>query len=177
MTSPGQASGADSAIAAELGQLQNDVLWTEKGHFISAGVLRAMRLILGVLATASSTTAVATIVADHQTVAGIFALAGALLSGLLTFLKPEELAQQHLNAGRKLGALRVDIRQTLRLDAATLQRTELRQATAELAQRKAAIDEVSPHVADASIWWAGRRIERGDYANSAGTSSPTSPPQ
>ena len=154
-------------MADELRELQNDILWTEKGHFTSASGLRAVRLLMGGVATVASTVAVATIVADHTTVAGVFALIGAVLSGLMTFLKPEEAAQQHLVAGRKLGTLRVEIRQALKLDVGVLTEQELRAKVADLAQRKAAIDEASPHVSDAAIWWVDRRFKRGDYTNQA----------
>lgn len=155
----------DPDQVAELEQLENDVLWTEKGHFASAGGLRAIRLLIGIGATLASTASAATIVADNDTVAGVLALVGALLAALLTFLKPEELAQQHLVAGRRLGALRVQIRQTTKLDTKTQPSSAIRVAIDELSTKKAQLHDDAPHVTDLSIWWTGKRIAKKAYEN------------
>ncbi|MEV2240137.1 SLATT domain-containing protein [Micromonospora sp. NPDC049891] len=155
---------ARAAIVGELEQLLNDVRWTEKGHFASASVLRGLRLTLGVIATAAASVAAATIFTDKPGVAGVFALVSALFSGLLTFLKPEEAASRHLNTGRRLNALVVDIRQTLTIDAPAEEIKELRARVAQVACTKAEIDESAPHIPNLSIRWAGRRITRGDFS-------------
>ena len=172
MTSHGPPdSAADPDQLAELTQLANDVMWTEKGHFASAGALRGTRLTVGILATVAGATAAASIVSDHATLAGVLALIGAMLSGLLTFLRPEESAQQHLNAGRQLGALRVELRQAITLDSKRLSSESMRELIRDLAVKKATADQSAPHVSDFSIWWAGRRIRRGDSRNKSRSGS------
>ena len=52
--------------------------------------------------------------------AGLLALGAAIASGVLTFMKPERTAEQHLAAGRQLAALRVRARQALNLDLPAL---------------------------------------------------------
>lgn len=152
-----------AAISGELEQLLNDVNWTAKGHFASASILRGTRLALGVVATVAASAAAATIFTNNKAVAGVLALVSAAFSGLLTFLKPEELATQHLSAGRRLTALGVEIRQTLTLDTPAAQITDLRSQVAQFACSKADIDGSAPHIPNLSIRWAGRRIARGDY--------------
>jgi len=163
MSFPSQHVDIKPAVASELQQLQNDVLWTEKGHFASASTLTGMRLVLGILATVGATAAAATVFADAPTIAGVLALVSALFSGLLTFLKPEERASQHLSSARRLNVLGIDIRQTLTLDVPTLEVAKLRSHVSEIARRKAEIDESAPHISNVSIRWAGRQIGRGDY--------------
>ena len=152
-----------AALSGELEQLLNDVHWTAKGHFASASILRGTRLALGTVATVAASAAAATIFTNNETVAGVLALVSAAFSGLLTFLKPEELATQHLSAGRRLTALAVEIRQALTLDTPTAQIADLRSQAAQIARSKAEIDASAPHIPNWSIRWAGKRITRGDY--------------
>jgi hypothetical protein len=79
-----------------------------------------------------------------KVVAGILALAAAIVSGVLTFMKPDRSAEQHLAAGRQLAALRVRARQVLNLDLPGLAPDELREVITDITAKKAAIDEAAP---------------------------------
>lgn len=74
----------------------------------------------------------------------ILALGAAIVSGVLTFMKPERTAEQHLAAGRQLAALRVHARQVLNLDLPQLGTDKLRKAIDEIATKKVAIDDAAP---------------------------------
>lgn len=102
----------DDPVRYELTQLIDDVFWTEKGHFTLAGWWQSTHLIVGLIATLASGLAGAVIIAQSsRLLAGLAALVGTLAAGVLTFLKPSERAHQHLLSGRRLGQLRVEMRQ------------------------------------------------------------------
>lgn len=104
-------------IARELQTLEEDLLWTEKAHFATATHYARLHLLLGLMATIAATVAAATVVAEvTPAVPGIAALVAALASGLVTFLKPQDTERRHLDAGRRLGTLRVRTRQAIDLD-------------------------------------------------------------
>ena len=102
-----------TAISAELQKLEEDMLYTEKAHFVAAEELSAIHLWVGLIATVTA----ATIVARNSPVLpGSLALVAALASAMITFVKPDEKAAQHLAAARSLGAIRVLARQHRELD-------------------------------------------------------------
>ncbi|HYT11614.1 MAG TPA: SLATT domain-containing protein [Candidatus Nitrosopolaris sp.] len=156
-----------SPEAVELRQLLRDTLWTEKGHFMLASAWRAAHLVIGLTATAASGVAGATIIAQSsRIVSGTAALVGTVAGGLLTLLKPREISDNHLSSGRRLGALRVEMRQVLNLDAPNQAGTsQLRSVIKDLAAKKAQIDGASPHVADMAMAVVGWRMKRGEYGD------------
>jgi hypothetical protein len=93
----------------------------------------------------ASAGAAASVVADGAPgLSAVLALLGTLTAVLLTFLKPEELAQQHLAAGRDLGAIRVEARQVMNLDLIEAARIDVRTIIRDIAERKAATDRAAP---------------------------------
>ena len=156
-----------SAEAAELQTLINDTFWTEKGHFVLAGWWRGAHLIVGLTATLAAGFAGATIIGrTNPILPGVAALIATLAGGVLTFLKPAEVANSHQQTGRQLGALRVEMRQVLNLDAPGSAGTpELRAKIADLATKKAEIDQAALHVADLAMWWVDRRMKAGAYTS------------
>jgi hypothetical protein len=152
------------AAAEELRQLIDDMLHTEKTHMAAAERLQGVHLWLGLAATVLATAAAATIVAAASKVAaGILALGAAIVSGVLTFMKPERTAEQHLAAGRQLAALRVHARQVLSLDLRQLGADRLRKAIDEIAAKKAAIDDAAPGTRGRDYNVARGKITRGTF--------------
>jgi hypothetical protein len=137
-------SWRDSA-REELLQLIDDMLHTEKTHIAAGERLGRIHRRLGLLATLLATLGGATVLSDQSNLAaGLFALGAAVASGVLTFMKPDKAAEQHLSAGRQLGALRVRARQTLNLDLDRLTPDEVRVAIKAVADDKASIDASAP---------------------------------
>lgn len=133
------------AAREELRVVIDDLLHTEKTHMAAAERLGKVHRRLGLLATALATLSGATILADQSKLAaGLLALGAALASGVLTFMKPDRAAEQHLGAGRQLGALRVRARHILNLDTDQLEIDELRGAIDGIAEDKATIDATAP---------------------------------
>jgi hypothetical protein len=152
------------AAAEELRQLIDDMLHTEKTHLAAAERLQGIHQWLGIAATVLAAGAAATIVASlSRAAAGLLALGAAIVSGVLTFMKPERTAEQHLAAGRQLAALRVHARQVLNLDLPVLDFTALREATDDIATRKAAIDDTAPGTRRRDYTVARNKIAKGTF--------------
>jgi hypothetical protein len=155
------------ALRAELAHLTSDLLHTEKGHFAAAQKHLRVHRLLGLVATVAGALAAAAVVSDSRpTVAALLALLATVSSGVITFVTPQEKAQQHLDAGRDLGALRVQVRQTLDLDLLSGTPDALaaaRQAAADYAARKAAVDRAAPAITDAAYREGKARIDAGEF--------------
>jgi hypothetical protein len=155
------------AVKQELAALEEDLLWTEKAHFAAAGTLARVNFWVGVVATIAASVAAATVLADATpVVTGVAALIAAIASGLLTFLKPTEAEGHHLDAGRRLGALRVRVRQALRLDLLTpldVEPRELRELVLGFATEKAEIDTDAPATSGRTFSTARKKIEAGHF--------------
>jgi hypothetical protein len=171
VTGPGS-SDADSyrtQVKTELTSIQEDLLWTEKAHFATAALYGRLHLWLGIVATVTAALAATSVVADWSPViAGIAAVVSAITSGVVTFLKPQDLEQKHLVAGRHLGALRVDVRQVVDLDLHASRPDEpddWRVIAREFAQRKAKIDAEAPGTSNRAFRAARRKIDQGHFVH------------
>lgn len=119
---------------------------------------------LGLLATALATLSGATVLSDQsELAAALLALGAALASGVLTFMKPDKAAEQHLSAGRQLGSLRVRARQILNLDTDRLAADELRNDIDSVADEKAKIDAAAPGTEAKDYQVARKKIIAGTF--------------
>jgi hypothetical protein len=140
-----------------------DLLYSEKIHFAAAEEQQKVHLFLGLAAAAASAAAAATVFADLPVVAGVLALIGAVGTAMLTFLKPDKRAEHHLAAGRRLSALRVDLRHLMGLDLGHVADQQVRDRLREITDRKAEIDSAAPGTAERHYRTAKKKIERGDF--------------
>jgi rubrerythrin len=158
---------ADAWLAAadeELRQLIDDMLHTEKSHMAAAERLQRAHFWVGILATVLAAAAAASIVAELSKVAaGLLALGAAIASGVLTFMKPDRRAEQHLAAGRQLAALRVRARQVLNLDLQHLSWAECRKEIADVASEKGRIDQTASGITDRDFKVARNKITKGTF--------------
>jgi hypothetical protein len=160
------------AVSKELRRLHEDLLYTEKAHFMAAQSRGRTHRILGLLGTVGAAIAAGGIIADeYQAVAGVAALVAAIASAVLTFRKPEEAAEQHLGAGRDLGALRVQVRQHLSVDLHASSPTDpslWRAMITTVSESKASLDRSAPPITDSAFQEARLKIESGDFSHEAG---------
>jgi hypothetical protein len=149
----------------EVERLEEDVLYTEKAHFAGGAGLQKVHTYLGVFATVSAAASVATIVAESTAwVPGTLALGASVSSAILTFVKPEERATQHLQAGRALGALRVRMRQFRTIDLiGDITPTEARKYVTSLTKEKAKIDESAPAISNRAFKEGKKAIDQGRF--------------
>lgn len=163
-----------TAVGRELAAMEEDLLWTEKAHFAAAESLARINFVVGIVATVAASVAAAAVLADAApVVTGIAALIAAIASGLLTFLKPTEAEGRHLDAGRKLGALRIRVRQALRLDVSNdldLEPQKIRELVRRFAAEKAEIDQAAPGTSGRAFNTARTKINAGHFqhTNEAG---------
>jgi len=176
VAAPGESANLSTfraSVVKELEALEEDLLWTEKAHFARAEHLSQVNLWVGLIATTSACISAATIVAHiSPLVPGIFALTAAISSGLLTFLKPLDAERRHLDAGRRLGALRVQVRQAIRLDSSPIQTpdvNQLRELARQFAEEKAKIDHESPGTSGLTFNTARKKIEAGHFQHAGET--------
>ena len=155
------------ALGAELAHMTSDLVHTEKAHFAAAQKHLRLHRVLGLVATAAGALAAAAVVSDtDQTLAALLALLASLSSGVVTFVKPQEKAQQHLDAGRDLGALRVQVRQTHDLDLLANSPDAFaaaREAASRYAAQKAAVDRTAPAITDAAYRAGKTKIDAGEF--------------
>lgn len=155
------------------------MLFTEKGHFVAAEELKKAHMWLGLIATVCAAAAAATIVANRSPVlSGGLALAAALASAMLTFVKPEETAAQHLSAARALGAIRVLSRQHREVDLhpnATEDHAAWRSYVAEIGAAKKEADAAAPSISDRRFEKARQKIAAGQFVHGSGTKSLPAP--
>ncbi|WP_157944154.1 SLATT domain-containing protein [Blastococcus atacamensis] len=147
--------------------LQVDLLWTEKAQFATAALYARLHLWLGIVATVAAAVAAATVVAEAAPViSGSAAVVAAIASAIVTFLKPQDTEQKHLTAGRRLGALRVKVRQALDLDLHLSQPEQpdaWRALARTFAEEKATIDADAPGTSNRAFRGARKKIEPGHF--------------
>lgn len=168
MTGPdGTPRSFRAQVADELTAIEEDLLWTEKAHFATAAFYARLHLWLGIVATAAAAVSAASIVAKAwPVISGSAAVIAAIASGIVTFLKPQDTEQKHLAAGRRLGALRVKVRQALNLDLhpSRLEQPDAWRALARtVAEEKATIDTDAPGTSNRAFQAARRKIEGGHF--------------
>jgi hypothetical protein len=161
-----------AAITAELQRLEEDMLYSEKAHFVAAEELKRVHLWVGLVATVTAAAAAATIVADKSPVlSGSLALVATLASALVTFVKPEARAAQHLAAARNLGAIRVQARQHREVDLHPEQPVnpdKLRDYVTAIAEAKRDADAAAPSISDRRFEKARKKIQAGHFTHDAG---------
>lgn len=155
-------------VRRELCRIEEDLLYTEKSHFAAAESMGMLHLGLGLTTTLCSASAATSLIAEAPTwVAGVLALVAAITSGVLTFVKPEKRASEHLQAGRALGRLRVGSRQArlveLAAEGGATVAEEWVARLGDFATQKADIEGASPATTGWMFRAAQRKIQRGDF--------------
>lgn len=107
-----------SAVAEAARQLAVDVMYSEKGQFADARMWRMWHRWLGLPSAALAALAGAAFLADWwgDVAPAIAAFASAAVTAVVTFLKPEEVATRHHNAGVTYGGLRRRLRHFVQIE-------------------------------------------------------------
>jgi hypothetical protein len=137
-------------LSKESRRLEEDVIHSEKGHFASAGVLRTTHLGLGIIAAVGAAIAGANAFSGsaNAAVAGTAGLVAAVASAVMTFAKPQELADKHQTVGTRYGALRGRLRRfrELTLLEPETEQGQYRADLEQLADQKAELDTAGPGI-------------------------------
>lgn len=152
-----------SAIRREAERLEEDTLYSSKGHFNAEDTWVWRNYWLGVPATILGAVAGATLIKSQPELATAFTLLASLLTGLMTFLKPNERAALHRAAAGQFLSLRnearffreIELLQSDRLDELTERLKALSKARNELNLK-------SPSIPRRAFVAARKGIEEGE---------------
>lgn len=100
----------NASIQAELLRMEEDCVHSGKAHFNAASRWIRWHYVFGLPSVILATAAATAFFKDFPLYAGSMASIVAILSGLMTFLKPSERAAEHKSSGDQYLALRNDSR-------------------------------------------------------------------
>lgn len=157
-----------AALRREAERIEEDATYSSKSHFNAESTWLLRHYWLGIPATALAAVAGATLFKSHPEVASIFALAASLLTGLLTFLKPNERAALHRAAAGQFLALRNDARVFREVELLQVDRLdELPQRLMALSATRNELNLKSPSIPRRAFVTARRGIEEGEATHKA----------
>lgn len=152
-----------AALCREAERLEEDAIYSSKGHFNAEDTWVRRNYWLGVPATVLGAIAGATLIKSQPEWATAFTLLASLLTGLMTFLKPNERAAMHRAAAGQFLALRNDARFFREIDL--LQSDGMGELSERLKELSAARNELnlkSPSIPRRAFVAARKGIEEGE---------------
>lgn len=152
-----------SAMRREAERLEEDATYSSKAHFNAEDTWVRRNYWLGVPATALAAVAGATLFKSHPDIASVFALAASLLTGLMTFLKPNEHAAMHRAAAGQFLALRNEARFFREIELLQTNRLhELPERLKTLSAKRNELNQKSPSIPRRAFVAARKGIEEGE---------------
>lgn len=150
-------------ISKELGRIEEDCIYSAKSHFNASDRWSSYHYWLGVPSVVLSIVAGATIPTKASWVATIASIGAAVLTSLITFLKPSETAAQHKSSGDQYLGLRNDAR-ILREVSLSIIETDPQalEALKELTTRRTELNSVSRQPSRKDFVVARQGIEEGE---------------
>jgi len=151
------------ALRREAERLEEDATYSSKGHFNAEDTWVRRNYWLGVPATVLGAIAGASLIKSYPEWATAMTLLASLLTGLMTFLKPNERAALHRAAAGQFLALRNEARFFREIDL--LQRDRLAELPDKLRALSAARNELnqkSPSIPRRAFVAARKGIEEGE---------------
>ncbi len=149
-------------VERELKRMEEDCIHSGKAHFNAGTRWAIWNYIFGIPSVVLSTAAGATFFKDFPVLAGSMALCVAVLTSLMTFLKPGEKAAGHKSAGDQYLALRNNSRvfREIELGTAADEETVLT-ALKGLTTRRDELNQASPSFSDGDFQKAKKGIDAG----------------
>ncbi len=152
-----------AALRRESERLEEDATYSSKGHFNAEGTWVRRNYWLGIPATALAAIAGATLIKSQPELASAFALLASLLTGLMTFLKPNERAAIHRAAAGQFLALRNEARFFREIELLQVDRLdEMPEKLKALANARNELNQKSPSIPRRAFVAARRGIEEGE---------------
>ncbi len=151
------------SIQAEASRIEEDALYSAKGHWEAAKPWEHRHLWLGIPTTVCAAAAGVSAFSDHPVLSGALALIVAVGSALITFINPSERHRRHCDAGNAYKALNNHariFRSTECVPAADP--SALRAKLQELDQRRNDLNQGSPIIPRHAFEAARRGIEAGE---------------
>ncbi|WP_432559275.1 SLATT domain-containing protein [Granulicoccus sp. GXG6511] len=150
-------------VRAQAAILEESARYCHQGQFEMAKQWRAVHLVTGLLAAASSATAAVTtfLSGDLQLVAGLCAGAAAILTAVHTTLKADGAAQACTSAGNRYLAAEGKIRRFRTTDLDFMSAVEAREVLETFADELAVINATATPISAIAYKLAKRNIARG----------------
>jgi len=152
-----------SAMRREAERIEEDATYSSKGHFNAEDTWVRRNYWLGVPATILGAVAGATLIKSQPEWATIFTLIASLLTGLMTFLKPNERAAMHRAAAGKFLALRNDLRFFREIELIQEEKVDdLPNRLKTLSEARNELNLTSPSISRRAFVAARKGIEEGE---------------
>lgn len=151
------------SIQQEAARIEEDALYSARGHWEAAKPWEHRHLLLGIPTTVCAAAAGVSAFSNHSTASGVFSVIVAIGAALNTFLNPTERHRRHCDAGNFYKALNNQARIFGRIECSAS--TDLAALTArlqELDQRRNDLNQGSPLIPRKAFEAARRGIEAGE---------------
>jgi len=153
-------------LIKEARRVEEDSLYSAKGHFVAANFWTNFHLWIGVPTAILAAIAGASALShfdDHNVLAGILAIIVTALTAVTTFLNPNEKAASHRNAGNKYNSLRNRARIFGEIDSCGEDSDqEITKQLKELAKQRDELNQDSPQIPRWAYKKARKGIEEGE---------------
>lgn len=152
-----------AALHREAERIEEDAMYSCKGHFNAEDTWVHRHYWLGIPSTILAAVAGAMLVRCQPELASVCALAASLLTGLMTFLKPNERAALHRAAAGQFLALRNDARLFREVELLQAERlNELPECLKALSATRNELNQKSPSIPRSAFVAARKGIEEGE---------------
>jgi len=153
-------------IIKEAKRVEEDSLYSAKGHFVAGNFWTNFHLWIGVPTAILAAIAGAFALSqfnNHNIIAGILAIVVTALTAVTTFLNPNEKAHSHRNAGNNYNSLRNRTRIFCEIDCCGEDSDqELTKQLKELAKQRDELNQNSPQIPIWAYKKAKEGIEKGE---------------
>ena len=149
-------------ILIEGRRVEEDSLYSSKGHFYAAQFWTNFHLWIGIPAAVLAAVAGVTALSDHEIIAGILAIIVSALGAISTFINPNEKANTHHNAGNQYNALKNRSRIFCEIDTNMKTEEELLKNLQELSKLRDELNDGSPQIPKWAFQKARKGIEEGE---------------
>ena len=156
-------SELQNEFVRECERIEEDSIHSGKSHLNASDRWGRLNLWLGVPATISSGAAGAAVFSEQGVIGGTLAVVGAVLAGMMTFLKPSDRASQHKRSGDQFLALRNDSRVFRKLELPSgMDSSEAAERVKAFNKRRNDLNQSSPQFSQADRLKARKGIEEGE---------------
>ncbi len=153
-------------IKKEAARIEEDSLYSSKGHFYAGQRWSNLHLWIGVPAAVLSAIAGASALSEfqsHEVIAGVLSIIVAALTAVATFVNPNERTLTHKNAGNKYNSLRNRARIFYSIELPSGDdTTKLADSLKSLDELRSKLNEESPQIPNWAFKKARKGIEGGE---------------
>lgn len=153
-------------IVKEASRIEESLLFSSKRHFVDADRWGSFHLWIGVptvIMSAIVGAAALTSFDPSRVLAGLLAILVSILSGIATFLNPNERVNSHFQAGNKYDALLNAVRLFRTIDCWSAESDEVLSGRLKnFSEQKSRLNETSPKTSKAAYKKAKKGIESGE---------------